>query len=166
MRFGRLKGSAPDLVVVGSSATAEFERMARRLGVADRVRFAGYCPDMRDAYFAADLLVHPTFYDPCSNVVLEAMACGLPVITMRSNGASEMLRPIGPRGECAEGLVLDDPHNHACLAWCLEQLLDPVRRAGWRRRRVRPRRGGRSSITTRACWPSWPRRRRNARRRE
>jgi len=31
-------------------------------------------------YFAADFLVHPTFYDPCSLVVLEALACGLPVV--------------------------------------------------------------------------------------
>ena len=36
---------------------------------------------MRDAYFAADFLVHPTFYDPCSLVVLKALACGLPIIT-------------------------------------------------------------------------------------
>jgi UDP-glucose:(heptosyl)LPS alpha-1,3-glucosyltransferase len=125
----RLGASAPALLVVGTSATATFERLAQRLGLADRVRFAGYCPDMRDAYFAADLLVHPTFYDPCSNVVLEALACGLPVITTCYNGASELLRPAGEDGVCTEGLVLDDPHDHARLAWCLEQLLDPVRRA-------------------------------------
>jgi UDP-glucose:(heptosyl)LPS alpha-1,3-glucosyltransferase len=125
----RLGTKAPALVVVGTSETASFERLARRLGLADRVRFAGYCPDMRNAYFAADLLVHPTFYDPCSNVVLEALACGLPVITTRNNGASELLRPVGERGVCAEGLVLDDPHDHARLAWCLEQMLDPARRA-------------------------------------
>jgi UDP-glucose:(heptosyl)LPS alpha-1,3-glucosyltransferase len=56
-------------------------------------------------------------------VVLEAMACGLPVITTRHNGASELLRP--PR----EGYVLDDPHDHARLAWALGQLLDPARRS-------------------------------------
>ena len=98
----RLK-EGPDLVVVGQPKTTAFERRARRLGIADRVRFAGYCPDMRDAYFAADLLVHPTFYDPCSNVVLEAMACGLPVITTRNNGASEMLRPAGARRRVRRG---------------------------------------------------------------
>jgi UDP-glucose:(heptosyl)LPS alpha-1,3-glucosyltransferase len=87
------------------------------------VRFLGYCPDTRDCYFAADFLVHPTFYDPCSLVVLEALACGLPVVTSRFNGASELLSP--PR----EGYVIDDPHDHGRLAWCLSQLLDPVRRA-------------------------------------
>jgi UDP-glucose:(heptosyl)LPS alpha-1,3-glucosyltransferase len=78
---------------------------------------------MRNCYFAADFFVHPTFYDPCSNVVLEAMACGLPVITSRYNGAAELLNP--PR----EGYVIDDPHDHEHLAWCLRQLLDPQRRA-------------------------------------
>jgi UDP-glucose:(heptosyl)LPS alpha-1,3-glucosyltransferase len=110
------------LLVAGHPKTGEFERLARRLGVADRVRFLGYVADMRDAYFAADFFVHPTFYDPCSNVVLEAMACGLPVITTRYNGAGELMRP--PR----EGYVLDDPHNYGRLAECLVRLLDPGRR--------------------------------------
>jgi UDP-glucose:(heptosyl)LPS alpha-1,3-glucosyltransferase len=121
---GRLPaGQRFRLLVAGKSDTAVFERLARRLGIADRVRFIGYCPDMRNCYFAADFFVHPTFYDPCSHVVLEAMACGLPVITSRYNGASELLHP--PR----EGYVLDDPHDHDHLAWSLGQMLDPARRA-------------------------------------
>jgi UDP-glucose:(heptosyl)LPS alpha-1,3-glucosyltransferase len=111
------------LLVVGNSQTREFTRLAHRLQISDRVRFAGYCTDMRDPYFAADLLVHPTFYDPCSHVVPEALACGLPVITSRFNGASEFLHP--PR----EGYVIDDPHDHQHLAWCLMQLMDPARRS-------------------------------------
>ncbi|HZY89911.1 MAG TPA: glycosyltransferase family 4 protein [Gemmataceae bacterium] len=111
------------LLVAGGRETAPFERLARRLGVADRVRFIGYCTDMRNCYFAADFFVHPTFYDPCSHVVLEAMACGLPVITTRYNGASELMRP--PR----EGDVIDDPHDHARLADCLARMLDPARRS-------------------------------------
>jgi UDP-glucose:(heptosyl)LPS alpha-1,3-glucosyltransferase len=111
------------LLVVGSPKTAEWERLSRRLGVADRVRFAGYCNDMRNAYFAADFLVHPTFYDPCSNVVLEAMACGLPVVTSRYNGACELLH------SSQEGYVIDNPHDHERLAACLTYLLDPGRRS-------------------------------------
>src|SRR5262249_22457409 len=111
------------LLVAGSPRTEKFERLARRLGVAERVRFIGYCADMRGAYFAADFFVHPTFYDPCSHVVPEAMACGLPVVTTRYNGASELMN--APR----EGYVIDDPHDHDRLAWCLTQLLDPVRRS-------------------------------------
>ena len=90
-----------------------------------------YFADMRNGYFACDLLVHPTFYDPCSNVVLEALACGLPVITSRHNGASELMRPAepgAPAGERREGYVVADPHDHAELAGCLQRLLDPARR--------------------------------------
>lgn len=110
------------LLVVGNSNTRKYERLAGRLGIREKVVFAGHCPEMRRAYFAADFLVHPTFYDPCSLVVLEALACGLPVITTRANGASELLHPL------QEGYVIDDPHDHDHLAWCMAQLLDSHRR--------------------------------------
>jgi UDP-glucose:(heptosyl)LPS alpha-1,3-glucosyltransferase len=110
------------LVVIGNPRTQFYERLAQKLGVAQRALFAGHCMEMRNAYFAADFLVHPTFYDPCSLVVLEALACGLPVITSRFNGASELLSPL------AEGYVVNDPHDAERLAWCMRQLLDPARR--------------------------------------
>jgi UDP-glucose:(heptosyl)LPS alpha-1,3-glucosyltransferase len=119
-----LPAAAPlRLLVVGNPKTGPWERLAHRLGIAHRVLFAGHCADMRNAYFAADLLVHPTFYDPCSLVVLEALACGLPVVTTRCNGAAELLDPPN------EGYVIANPHQHARLAWALTQLLDPARRA-------------------------------------
>src|SRR5262249_35478224 len=80
----------------------------------------GPCREIQHCYFAADFLVHPTFYDPCSLVVLEALACGLPVITSCFNGASELLHP--PQ----DGYVIQDPHGHAELASCIKQLLDPA----------------------------------------
>jgi UDP-glucose:(heptosyl)LPS alpha-1,3-glucosyltransferase len=106
------------LVVMGNPYTSRYERLAQKLGVTERVIFQGFCGDMRQAYFAADFLVHPTFYDPCSLVVLEALACGLPVITSRYNGAAELLNP-NPAG-----LVIDDPHDHANLALSIETMLD------------------------------------------
>jgi UDP-glucose:(heptosyl)LPS alpha-1,3-glucosyltransferase len=134
----RLKGLEPllhalarvkeplDIIAVGRKCAGAFASLARELGVSDRVRFVGFCPDIRDAYFAADFLVHPTFYDPCSNVVLEALACGLPIITTAYNGASEMLTGSGPLR--AEGFVLDNPHDHDALAGALDAMTDPTRR--------------------------------------
>jgi UDP-glucose:(heptosyl)LPS alpha-1,3-glucosyltransferase len=87
------------------------------------VLFLGPRRDVHHCYYAADFLVHPTFYDPCSLVVLEALACGLPVITSRYNGASEFLQPP------LHGYVLNDPHDFRQLAWYMTQLFDPARRA-------------------------------------
>jgi UDP-glucose:(heptosyl)LPS alpha-1,3-glucosyltransferase len=111
------------LLVAGNSRTHSYERLARKLGIAGRVRFLGPRRDMQNCYFAADFLVHPTFYDPCSLVVLEALACGLPVITSRFNGASELLKPP------SAGFVIPNPHDHAHLADCMGRLLDPTRRS-------------------------------------
>lgn len=115
-----------ELIAVGRKCGAAYARLARELGVEDKVRFVGFCPDVRDAYFAADFLVHPTFYDPCSNVVLEALACGLPVITTRYNGAAELLSRQGT--DYAEGYVIDDPHDHRRLAEALRGMTDASRR--------------------------------------
>jgi UDP-glucose:(heptosyl)LPS alpha-1,3-glucosyltransferase len=111
------------LLIAGNSRTERYERLARRLGIGHSLRFLGQRRDMHHCYFAADFLVHPTFYDPCSLVVLEALACGLPVITSRYNGAGELLRTP------AEGYVIADPHDRQELAQAIEELLDPVKRA-------------------------------------
>ncbi|HKB06609.1 MAG TPA: glycosyltransferase family 4 protein, partial [Gemmataceae bacterium] len=107
------------LAIVGGNRFGRYKALARRLGVADRVRFLGFRADPRDAYFAADFLVHPTFYDPCSLVVLEALACGLPVITSEYNGARELFR------EPDEGLVIRDPHDATALAKATAEIADP-----------------------------------------
>jgi UDP-glucose:(heptosyl)LPS alpha-1,3-glucosyltransferase len=106
------------LVVVGHPKVGRYQHQAHRLGIADRVIFLGHRADPKDCYFAADYLVHPTFYDPCSLVALEALACGLPVITTRYNGASELLSPP------TDGLVIDDPHNACALAEAMTRMLD------------------------------------------
>ncbi|HMP01438.1 MAG TPA: glycosyltransferase family 4 protein [Gemmatales bacterium] len=111
------------LLVCGDARVGRWRRLAHQLGCAERVRFLGYLPDVRDAYYAADFLVHPSFYDPCALVTLEALACGLPVITSRSNGAHELLPP--PLAE----LTLLDAHDVGTLARNIEQLCEDGRRA-------------------------------------
>jgi len=53
--------------------------------------YAGKADDMVDAYQAADTFLHPTYYDSCANVVLEAMSCGLPVVASDRCGANELI---------------------------------------------------------------------------
>ena len=57
--------------------------MARDLGLQDVVHLLGFQADIRPCFHASDFFALPTYYDPCSLVVFEALACGLPVITTR-----------------------------------------------------------------------------------
>ena len=81
------------LLVVGRDKQfRKYFRLSRSLGVANRVHFIGSQADVRPFYGAADALVLPTLYDPFPNVVLEAMASGLAVITSIKSGASEVIK--------------------------------------------------------------------------
>ena len=81
------------LLVVGKDRhPSRYEALAQHLRVADRVTFAGAQTDPRPFYGSADAFVLPTLYDALSNAVLEALACGLPVITSDRCGAGELVR--------------------------------------------------------------------------
>jgi len=70
------------LVLVGRGPEeAGLRRLAAAEGTADRVRFLGYVPypEMPALYRSADVLALPSAYEGCPKVVLEAMACGVPV---------------------------------------------------------------------------------------
>ncbi len=75
--------------------------------------------DARDLFGAADLLVQPTFRDPCSLATLEALAAGVPVITTRNNGARDAITPD------RAGTVIDAP-DAALLAPAIRHWLQTV----------------------------------------
>ena len=117
------QGREVRLVVVGGKRLGWWRGRARSLGLDRRVTFAGLVDDTVPYYAAADMYVHPTFYDSCSLVVLEAAACGLPIITSRYNGAAELFR------EPREIRLISDPGDARELAAAMAGLLDePVRR--------------------------------------
>jgi UDP-glucose:(heptosyl)LPS alpha-1,3-glucosyltransferase len=109
-------------LVVGKGESEHWHRLAARYEIADRLTFIGPSDRVREFHHAADVLVHPTYYDPCSRVVLEAMVAGVPCITTRWDGASEMIE------NGVSGYVLDDPRNVPALAECVERLCDPEHR--------------------------------------
>ena len=87
-----------------------------------RVRFLGVVQDMPALYGAADIFLLPTIYDPFSNACLEALAAGLPVVTTRANGFSEIMET------GVHGTVLDDPRNTDAIGEALLLWSDPTRR--------------------------------------
>ena len=87
---------AGHLVVVGKDKRREaYRRDAARLKLAGRVHFLGVREDVGRYYGAADALVLPTLYDPFPNVVLEAMASALPVVTSAKCGGAELVEAGG-----------------------------------------------------------------------
>ena len=109
------------VVIAGGKKPDRFIKLVRKLGVGSIVTFVGQV-DAVPYYAAADVFVHPTWYDPCSLVTLEASSCGLPVITTRYNGASELMTDKG------EGFILADPADVNALADRMEKLFDPALR--------------------------------------
>jgi UDP-glucose:(heptosyl)LPS alpha-1,3-glucosyltransferase len=96
--FSRLTDERVHLWVVGKGRVGGYQARVQKLGVAERVKFWGSRAEVAPFYQAADLLALPTLYDPCSNVVLEALGCGCPAITSAANGAAEFITP-GANGE-------------------------------------------------------------------
>jgi UDP-glucose:(heptosyl)LPS alpha-1,3-glucosyltransferase len=86
-----VEGINCQLTVVGRDDPKPFRKQADQLGVGRHVVFVGPTRRIEDYYNASDLLVFPTLSDPFANVCLEALACGLPVMTTTSNGAAEIL---------------------------------------------------------------------------
>jgi UDP-glucose:(heptosyl)LPS alpha-1,3-glucosyltransferase len=68
-------------------------------------------------YGAADVFILPTYYDACSLVVIEAMACGLPTITTEYNGAAELIR------NDVNGFVISHPPQGQDLIFAMNSLL-------------------------------------------
>ena len=103
-------------LVVGKDKTSKWERMVQRRNLESAIRFVGPRKDISAYFHAVDLLVHPTFYDPCSRVVLEALAHNVPCITTRYDGASESVEA------GVTGYVLEDPEDIAKLAYYVKMV--------------------------------------------
>ena len=98
------------LIVAGAGRSPGYRRLARRLGVEERILFLGPVDDIRTILSAVDVGILPTYYDPSSRFILEALAAGKPVITTRFNGATDHFT------DGRHGKVIDSPDNIPALA--------------------------------------------------
>jgi UDP-glucose:(heptosyl)LPS alpha-1,3-glucosyltransferase len=97
------KGLKVKLLIAGRQKAGPYLRLVRKNGYADNILFLGHVEKIESVFCASDMFILPTFYDPFSNVCLEAMACGLPVMTTRLNGAAEIIE------DRVSGLLVDSP---------------------------------------------------------
>lgn len=113
----RLADPALHVLAVGRFDPAPGVRLAGALGLGARVRFPGASAQVAQFYAAADLFALPTQYEAWGLVIIEALACGLPVLTSRLAGAAVAVI------EGETGQLLDEPRDEEEIATKLAALL-------------------------------------------
>ena len=114
-------------LVAGNEEPGDFLKLAKKLGIADQVIFAGPRRDVPDLLTAADLMVHPARNEATGTVLAEAAVCGLPAVCSADCGYAPLIRSAG-------GIVLPDPFTVQALTDALElslrlpDALDKMRR--------------------------------------
>lgn len=140
--LSRLRERYPGLVylIVGAGdLRASLEAQARQCGVADAVRFCGRQPQEALCWFygAADVFVLATEFEGWANVFLEAMACGLPVVTTRVGGNAEVvMEPLtGELVDWWNAEAFAEAIERALVRrWDRDAIVEYARANGWERR--------------------------------
>jgi len=115
-RHGRL------LLVGDGPERARLEAIARDLGIAESVHFAGERTDTLACYAAADAFVFPSRREGLPNALLEAMSCGLPAIATRIGGCTDVVTD-------GSGILVPPDDVPALVAALDELAAEPARRA-------------------------------------
>lgn len=118
-----------ELIVTGSLA-APLQPLVERHGVVGRVHAVGRYTqrDAPEIFRRAQVLLHTKVNDPCPNVVLEAMATGLPVVYPRSGGVPELVgEDAGVGVPHPDGYERDEPPSAEELATAVTQVLANLR---------------------------------------
>lgn len=108
------------LIVVGNGKARKYCQLAEKLNVHRKIIFLGAIEHIQNALSISDVAVLPTFYDPSSRFILEAIAIGKAVITTKFNGATDLF--VNHR----HGKVIDTPENISALAEAISYFKDPV----------------------------------------
>ena len=106
------------LVVGGDQNSRAYQREAIRRGLGARVHFAGPMPDVTQLFHAVDAVALPSLFEPFGNVVLEALASAVPVLSSAQSGAAELLP------EAMQSFVVSDPTSSIEIAGKMNALLD------------------------------------------
>jgi glycosyltransferase involved in cell wall biosynthesis len=105
-----LKETSRFLIVAGNGGVPKYRRLAKKLNVHKKIIFLGPIRSIQNALSIVDVAVLPTFYDPSSRYILEALAANKPVITTKFNGATDLF--VNNR----HGKVIDASENIPALA--------------------------------------------------
>jgi UDP-glucose:(heptosyl)LPS alpha-1,3-glucosyltransferase len=113
------------LFVVGDDNAKPFVTLAKTQGVGDQVIFVGACEDIADYYYAADLLVHPSYTESAGATLIEAMICGLPVLVTENCGFAFHVQ------NARAGMICPSPFRQDTLNKMLAEMLVSNKRSQW-----------------------------------
>ena len=115
--------------VMGDDKSGPYLRLAKKLGIEKNLIFLGVREDVGRFLMAADLLLHPAVVENAGMVLLEALACGAPILTTANCGYAYHV------AKAKSGVVLDNPFSQAILNQSLFEVLSilPKVKAGWKR---------------------------------
>ncbi|MHC4105903.1 MAG: glycosyltransferase family 4 protein [Planctomycetota bacterium] len=106
------------LIVAGKGYAHKYRQIARRLRIHKKIIFLGQVRHIERALSVTDVAILPTFYDPSSRYILEALAAGNPVITTKFNGATDLF--VNNR----HGKVIDEPEDISALTEAIVYFTD------------------------------------------
>ena len=113
------------LIVVGQDQPTPYLRLARKLGVGERIKFLGGRMDIPELLAAGDLLIHPAYMENTGTILLEAIAAGLPVI------ATDVCGYAGHIKKADAGAVVPSPFDQKLLNKNLNDALITSNREHW-----------------------------------
>ena len=104
------------LLLVGDDDPQLYSALINTLGLNPRIQFSPTSSDVLQFYAACDLYAGPSLEDSFGLPIIEAMACGQPVIASSAAGASEMVH------DGSTGFILQDPRDHLQLASLIRRI--------------------------------------------
>lgn len=119
------------VMVIGGLPYRALLKQIKTLNIEDKILFTGPVRSTEEYYANSDVFVLPTYYDACSLVVIEAMACGLPSITTTSNGAAGIIT------DGKDGYIIPHPPGAHELAKKMQLLLNYEKRREMSREALR-----------------------------
>ncbi len=106
------------LIIVGNDRAHKYISLAKKLGVDKQILFLGSVQHIQNILSIIDVAILPTFYDPCSRFILEALSADKPVITTRFNGAIDLFT------NNRHGKIIDEATDIPALAEAVSYFTD------------------------------------------
>lgn len=111
------------LFVIGRDNAKAFQQLAKKLQVAEQVKFLGPRSDVPRFLHAGDFLLQPSYHENTGTAILEAMVAGLPVLTLQTCGYGHYVESANA------GIVLADPFSQAAFDRAFLAMLDKNKNA-------------------------------------